>query len=568
MNSKTSSPTAQPSSPVKMIGVAQRVRALSRASLRADLIAGVTTAAVTIPDAMATGILAGASPVTGLYSLMVGMPVAALLASSQFMYVANTGAQAIAVNGVLQDFGPAQVWSALAVLVVLVGVIELALGLLKAGGLVRYVSNAVLMGFMTGIAINIILGQLGDFTDFQSSAPHRLLKTVDLLTHLSQIDWPATIVASVTLIALLIFQRVKRVSQFAMILALALGSLLPLVFHWDQVEVLSDIAAMPHGFPVPIDLDLALVPMLLPGALAVAIIGLVQGSAVSRSVPNRDGNYPNVSRDFVAQGAGNLASGLFGGLPLGGSMGQTTVNVKAGAQTRLALLFSAAIIIVVVLAFGNIVGYLPLPAIAALLIVAGYEAINIPGILDAWHAGRAPRGIMLFTLVMTLLLPVQWAVILGVVLAMGQFIYQSSIAIQIKELKLLADGSWLEGTVPQRLTANSIVVLQPYGSLYFAGASTLESKLPDPNEATGATVIIRLRGLDQVGSTLVSVLERYAKKVQRAGAQLMLTELDEHVYEQLNLTDTIALIGPERAYRAEVDFLAATRAAVEEANRL
>jgi SulP family sulfate permease len=539
-----------------------------RKPLGADLTAGVTTAFVTIPDGLASAILAGVNPLNGLYALMVGTPVAALLASSQFMYVANTGAIAITVNSVLQGVSSDQIASALVVLTILAGLIQLTLGLLKAGGLMRYISNAVLVGFMTGVALNIILGQLGDFTGFQSSYSNKVAQTIDLLLNLDEIDPQTTAIGVATLILILSFHRIKRLSNFSMILALAGGSLLTLALGWTSVEVIGDIAQIPSGFPRPVLPDLSLVPALLPGALAVAIIGLVQASGISKSVPNPDGNYPDASRDFVAQGAGNIAGGFFQGMPVGGTMSETSVNIKAGARTRRALIFSAIVIIIAVMLFDNLVEYLALPAIAALLIVAGYDAIKVDSIRDVWNTSRAPRGIMLFTFAMTLVLPVQWAVLLGVLLAMGQFIYQSSTDVRMVELVPQADGTFVERPAPMQLSPNMIVVLQPYGSLHFAGAHVLEDQLPSPQGASGATVILRLRDLDQSGSTLVSVLERYAKNLHSNGGHLVLTELNERVYMQLVKTETLELIGVDRAYRAEADFLGATIKAISDAREL
>jgi SulP family sulfate permease len=538
-----------------------------RNNLVSDLFAGITTALVTIPDGMASAILAGVNPLNGLYALMVGTPVAALLASSQFMFVANTGAIAITVNSVLRDVPSDQLMGALAMLTVMVGVIQLALGLLKAGGLVRYISNAVLIGFMTGVAISIILGQLGDFTGFSSPYSNKVLQAIDLLFHPGQIEVQTTLIGLITIGLIILCGRIKAVSNFAMILALSGASLLTYLLGWTSVELIKDIATIPNGFPRPVLPDFSLLPVLLPGAIAVSVIGLVQASGVSKSVPNPDGSYPDASRDFAAQGAANFVSGFFQGMPIGGTMSETSVNVKAGARSRLALIFSAIVIIIAVLLFGNLVGNLAMPAIAALLIVAGYEAIKVEAIRDVWDTGRGPRGIMLFTLVMTLALPVQWAVLLGVILAMGQFIYRSSTDIGVAELVMQADGTFVEREEPDRLAPNSIVLREPFGSLYFAGAHSLESHLPDPQGAQGATVILRLRDVRQAGSTLVSVLERYAQKLHSNGAQLVLTELSDKVHDQLIHTETIELIGIDRAYHAEPEVFAATRKAVQDAQR-
>ncbi len=530
-----------------------------------DLTAGITTALVTIPDAMASAILAGVNPLNGLYALMVGTPVAALLASSQFMYVANTGAIAVTVNSVLHDVPSEQLMGALAMLTVMVGVFQLILGLLKAGGLVRYISNAVLIGFMTGVAINIILGQLGDFTGFSSSYSNKVVQTIDLALNLNQINPQTTIIGFITIGLIILFGRVKAVSNFSMILALLAASLLTYLLGWTSIELIKDIATIPGGFPRPVLPDFSLMLVLLPGAIAVGTIGLVQASGVSKSVPNPDGSYPDASRDFAAQGAANFVSGFFQGMPIGGTMSETAVNVKAGARSRLALIFSAIVIIIAVLLFGNLVGNLAMPAIAALLIVAGYEAIKVDAIRDVWDTGWGPRGIMLFTFAMTLALPVQWAVLLGVILAMGQFIYQSSTDIGVAELVLQPDGTFLEREEPERLAPHSVVLLEPFGSLYFAGAHSLESHLPNPQGAQGATVILRLRDVRKAGSTLVSVLERYANKLHSNGAHLVLTELNDKVYDQLMHTETLELIGLDHAYRAEPEVFAATRKAVHDA---
>jgi SulP family sulfate permease len=550
-----------------MTTTATPLKAKAGRNLGADLTAGITVALVTIPDAMATAILAGVSPINGLYSLMVGMPIAALLASSQFMVVATTGAIGVTVNSVLHDVTPDKIMAALVTLTILVGVFQLCLGLLKAGGLVRYVSNAVLVGFMTGIALNVILSQLGDFTGYYSTYSNKVVKAIDLLFHLGEVNVQTTIIGFITIGLILGLGRIKRISNFSMMLALIGSSVLVIVLGWTHVEVIADIATIPSGFPRPVLPDLSLIPAMLPGALAVGIIGLVQAAGVSKSVPNPDGNYPEVSRDFTGQGAGNLVAGFFQGIPVGGTMGETAVNVKTGAKSRLASLFAAVFVIIIVLIFSGQVENLALPAIAALLIVAGYESIKVDNIRKVWNTGRAARGMLLFTFALTLVLPVQYAVLLGVVLAMGYYIYQSSTDIGLAELVMQPDGSFIEREEPDRLLPNSIVLLEPFGSLYFAGASSLESHLPDPQGAQGATLILRLRDERQVGSTLNSVLVRYAKELHNNGAHLVLTELSDTAYDQLTRTETIKLIGIERAYHAEPEVFAATRRAVREAQQ-
>jgi SulP family sulfate permease len=180
---------------------------LNRKTLSSDIVAGATTALVTIPDGMASAILAGVSPVQGLYALMVGTPVAALTTSSEFMYVANTGALAVAVGSALEGYSGNELISALGVLTLLVGLFQLLLGLLKLGGIRRNVANAVLTGFMTGIALNIILGQLGDFTGYDSEHANKVVQTVDLIFHPLGIDLPTFMMGLLTIAVILLVAR-------------------------------------------------------------------------------------------------------------------------------------------------------------------------------------------------------------------------------------------------------------------------------------------------------------------------------------------------------------------------
>ena len=156
-----------------------------------------------------------------------------------------------------------------------------------------------------------------------------------------------------------------------------------------------------------------MMPVLLVDAIALAIIALVQGAGVSKAYPNPDGNYPDSSRDFVGQGAANIGAGLFQGMPIGGSVSTTALNVSSGAKSRWANIFSGLIVVLAVLLFSQAVSMVAMPAMAGLLIVAGFQSIKRERIHDIWVTGWAPRVVMVVTLVLTLAIPLQQAVFLG-----------------------------------------------------------------------------------------------------------------------------------------------------------
>lgn len=450
-----------------------RLRRLSPKTLKADLSAGLTTALVAIPDGIASAILAGLNPIHGLYALMIGTPIAAILASSHFMVVANTGALAVATGSALGEFSGEAKVQALIVLVVLVGLIQLGLGLLRLGGLVRFVANAVLIGFMTGIAVRIIMSQLGELNGYHAEGSNAVMRTLDWLGHLHRSDpWSSAI--GLGTLALIVLLNRTRAAQLAMAIALVVATLGVGLAGLDSVATLKDATPIPGGFPALALPQWSLVAAVFPAAAALAIIGLVQGAGVSKTIPNPDGGYPDISRDFSAKGAANIASGLFQGMPVGGAMSETAVSMRAGARSRWAGIFSGGFIILAVLLLADGVGYLAMPAIAALLVMAGIEAIKPARIGDVWHSGWEPRVILLATFIATLVLPVQQAVFMGVALSMLHYLYASSVDVRTVGMTPLSNGPFAEHPAPARLQAGQTVVLAAYGSLHFAAAATLE----------------------------------------------------------------------------------------------
>ena len=533
-----------------------KVKSIYKAKFLArDLTAGLTTALVTIPDGLASAILAGVNPVHGLYGLMVGTPVAAMALSSQYMYVANTGAIAVAAGEALSIYqNTDQLLMGLVTLTFMVGIFQLILGLLKLGWITRYVSNAVLVGFMTGIAFLIILGQVPNLTGYESEYSNKVIAAMDTFVHPLVWHLPTILVAVVT-IALIYLLKRTSLSKFNMIIALVAGSALAILINRflenvGSVELLRDIADIPRGFPTPTLPDLSLVMTLVAPAMAIGLVGLIQAAGVSRSVPNADGNYPDASRDFIGQGLANSAAGIFQGLPIGGTMSETAVNLSSGAKTRFASLFSGLLIIVLVLLFAPLIELVALPAVGALLVVAGYEAIRFEDIEDVRDTGSGPRYTMAITFLATLVVPIQFAVLLGVVLSILIYLYRSSTDIRLMQLLPQPDGTMIEREAPLSLQAGVVTILRIYGSLHFSGAAMLEELLPPIQNTERAVVILQLRGLNNVGSTFIQVVERYAQRLQSHGGKFFLTGVHPHVLEQLELTETTETIPLDSIYLA------------------
>ena len=527
---------------------------------RRDFVAGLTNAVTNIPDAMANAVLAGVNPVRGLYALMAGTPAASLTTGSQLMTVSVTGAMALTVGDALAYVPSDERLASIAVLTLLVAVVQIVLGLARAGSLLRFVSNAVLRGFLTGVAVNIVLSQLPNLTGYASGAGGRLLRAFDTLIHPAALDPKTLAIGGLTIVVVLLLER-TRAKEFAFLAALVTGTAAAMLLRWDVANVRS-LAAIPRAFPVPTLPSLGLSLELLVPAVSVALIGLIQGAGVSKSTPNVDGGYPDPNRDFLGQGVGNLASSLFGGVPIGGSVSSTALVVQLGAKSRIVNFIVGPIVLTVVLLLAGAVEVIPLTTLAALLVIVGIRAMNVGAIETVWQTGRPARVIMGMTFIAMLVTPVQFGILFGVGLSVIQHIFNASLDVRVVALSLQPDGALVEEPGRATLSDSKIAVLDIYGSVFYAGADVIATMLPRPAGSHRPVVIVRLRGRSEVGSTFLAVLERYRQGVDAAGGLLMLAGVGPQLAAQLDRTGMRDRLGADRIFEAQPTLTASVKAAV------
>ena len=520
--------------------------------LTADLLAGLTFALVNIPQSLAHALLAAVNPVFGLYTLMLATPVGALFTSSVFMNVSTTSALAVAAGDTLTTYPSSDRGTVLVTLVLLIGVFQIILGVLRLGWVTRFIPFSVMTGFMTGVAVLIIIGQLGDFTGYYSSYSGKIAQLADLVLNTESIEW-ATLAIGLLTIALIYWLGSTRLSKFSLILSLLLASGMALILNEvfaTNIKLVGDIADVPRALPKLVLPDLSLIGKLIVPAISIGIIGIVQGAGVSQTFPNPDGKFSNVSRDFLGQGAANLAGGFFGGIPAGGSSSGTALIISAGARSRWANIFGGIAVAIVVLLFANLVELVAMPALAGLVIVAGIQMVNVKAIQTVWQTNTVARTIMVLTFGSTLVMPLQYAVFLGVVISILLFVFQQSNTIKVVEWVTQANGWPVERPAPKQLESGKATFLYVYGNLFYAAAQTLENNLPDVEGTFRAVVILLLRGNEDVGSTVNEVFRRYAEALQSHSGKLILAGVSPALRDQLQRTGLINIIGPENIFPA------------------
>jgi SulP family sulfate permease len=519
-----------------------------RATLAQDGLAGLSVAVANVPDGMANGLLVGVSPIHGLYATMLGPLVGGILSSSQLMVITTTAAASLTSSQSLANVPDPARAEALFVLAVLVGLFLTAFGLLGLARLTNFVSYSVLTGFLAGISILLVLSQLPTVTGYAAVGGNKVSQALDVARHAGDLDPASVAIAAATLVLAVLLPR-TRLGSFGRLLAIALPSAVVAVAGLEGVRIVQDVGEITRSVPtLEVPSLLRYGPALVTGALAVAVVVLVQGVGVSRNAPN-PGNAPaSVRRDLVAQGLANVASGLFRGLPVGGSLSATALGVLAGARTRWTSIFAGLAMAAIVLGIPGLVSLVAMPSLGALLILAGVSGLKPRELRAVLRTGWPSLLAAVTTFGATLFLPIQAAVALGVVLSALLYVSESSTDVSVVELVEREDGRLQEREPPRRLPSGRATTLDVYGHLFYAGARTLERLLPEARGAERPVVVLRLRGRRDLGATLIDVLARYADAITAAGGRLYLSGVGRHAYDQIVRTGKLRLAGPVRAY--------------------
>lgn len=384
---------------------------------RADLVAGVTVAVVAIPLSVAIAIASGARPEDGLTTAIVAGFLVSLLGGSRVQIGGPTGAFIVVVFGVIAEHG----YDGLVIATAMAGIILLVAGFFRAGRFVSFIPEAVINGFTIGIAVIIATSQINDFFGLgvREMPADFLDKVPVLVANAGAINLHAGALAASTVIAIVVLRRMWP--RFpGLIVAIGAGSLLVALTHWPVDTIASRYGPLPVGLPLPSlpEVTLSRLIELFPSAVVIAFLAAVE-SLLSAMVADRmiDGKYrPNA--EVIAQGAANIGSSLFGGLPATGAIARTATNVRAGARTPVAGMVHALTILVVVMLLAGPVSQLAMPCLAALLMLTAWNMSEPHRWRGYLSAPRSDLVLLLLTMVLTVLIDLTVAIAIGVALGL------------------------------------------------------------------------------------------------------------------------------------------------------
>ncbi|WP_235734557.1 SulP family inorganic anion transporter [Nocardioides alcanivorans] len=548
-----------------------------RKHFRSDLVAGLPGAISSVPDGMAASVLAGVNPAHGLYASFAGPIAGGLTSSTRLMVVTTTSAAALAAGSSLAALPSEERSGGMIWLTLMAGLLMLGAAALKLSRYIRFVSYSVMLGFLTGVAVNMILGQIPDLVGLEADGNLALTKALNAALNIADLDGATAIAGMAALLILIVLAR-TRAAVMSSLVALLLPTLGVLWFGSAGVAKVKDGGALPHGLPVPGFPDASSFdPSLILGAVSVAAIILVQGAGVAEAVPNTDGSRSSTRQDFTAQGFGNIASAFVGGQPVGGSVGQTALNVTAGARTRWAGIWSGGWMAIILISLSQVVGEVAMPTLAAILVFAGWSTIHPGEIVTVARAGTIPAVAMTATFTAVIFLPIATAVGVGVIASIVMQLNQETLDLRVVRLSPTTDGAMREAPVPVRVGDGDVVVLNIYGSLFYAGARTLQRRLPrveapghpapdgsrtGSGQPAGPVVILRLRGRTTLGATFLKVVGDYAHALAAVRGELYLAGLEPELvdrWEQRQLASSLANI---RVFEARPRLGASTRDAL------
>ena len=532
---------------------------------RADLIAGLSGAILGLPQGVAFAILAGLPPEYGLYAAMVPPALSALFGSSHHMIAGPTNAIAILLFASLTPLAPAGTPDYIRLVLtvtLLTGLIQLAMGLARLGGLVNFISHTVLVGFSTGAAILIAVSQIKAFFGLSIPSEASFLETLRLFfTQIGSINPWVAAVGIFTLLAGIVAKRYVRRVPF-MITATIAGSLfavaLDLAFGSERTGIRM-VGALPSQLPplsLP-DVSFETLRKAAPTALANTILALTLAIGVGRSLALKSGQRIDSNQEFIGQGISNIAGSFFSSFPSAGSFNRSGANYEAGAKTPLAAVYSSLFLAAIVLVVAPLAAYLPYASVAAILFLIARGLIDVPRIRAILRTDRSEAAVLLVTLFAALFLGLATAIYAGVILSLLLFLNKAAHP-GIRDVKPDVRGGSFNFDADTGLPdCPQLKMLRINGSIFFGAVEHIEDAFHrvDRENPLQKHLLIVASGINVIDISGAELLAREARRRRAMGGGLYFYFVKDAVYELLERGGYLKDIGTENIFHPKDDVI-------------
>lgn len=505
-----------------------------------DLIAGIIVAVIALPLSIALAIASGVEPACGIYTAIAAGFIVALLGGSRVQIAGPTAAFATIVAGIVAANG----MEGLFIATVMAGIILIFMGIFKFGALIKYIPHTITTGFTAGIAVTIFLGQIKDFfglTYAEGVKPIETIEKIEANIHAaSTFSWQALLVGAVCLLILIVYPKLEKKVPPSLIAVVAGVLMVKFIPGLDGgVNTIGELYDIPMGLPSVdlsgMDISMDKIMELLPSAFVIAVLAAIESLLSCVVADNMVNSKHNSNAELIAQGAANIGSVFFGGIPATGAIARTAANAKNGGRTPVAGMVHSVILLLVLLFLMPYAGLIPMPTIAAILFVVAYN-------MSEWKRAKhiiktAPKSdisVMIITFLLTVIFDLVVAIEVGMLMAVVLFIKRMSDKTEVSKWENdIEDGIQLP---------ENIKVFEVNGPLFFGSAEKIYEILIDDKTEY---LIIRMRGVTALDSTAMNTLEGLLKNCKKKNIRLIFSHVNDQPLKTMRKDGFIKAVGEE-----------------------
>lgn len=508
-----------------------------------DLKAGFITAIVALPLALAFAIASGVEPIFGLYTAIIAGILGSLFGGSKFSITGPTGAMAVIILSTINQYG----LEGLLLAGFLAGLIQILLGLLKVGKVIKFIPISVVVGFTAGIGVIIFIGQIGNFFGLIIPSKEHVWETIiEIFKNIFSLNIFAVGIAIFTIIFLIYGQKLLSKNN---ILKNIPASIIALIISAVSVAWLSlnipVVGLIPKSLPT-INLfliNLELIKNVLPAALSIALLGSIEALLCAVVCDAMTSTKHNSNKELISQGVSNVVLPFFGGIPCTAAIARSAVNIREGAKTKFAGVIHAVFILCTVLFFAPFAQYIPKAFLAGILIVVSVKMINFEEVKLIWRTGISERLIFLVTLISTILFDLVFAVQMGMILAIFLIFIRILNTFEIKNIEEYDSNGDINLMVKKRKSLNDKVAIYTFNGPFFFGALNIfEEKINEHIHSEREIIILRMKHVPFIDGSAMIQLLKFLEVRKKSGGTVLFTELKPDVKKSLNHNEDFKLL--------------------------
>jgi len=554
-----------------MKNIKKNVKRYFRSKFRADLGAGLTVAMVVIPQSMAYAAIAGVNPIYGLFTAIIPTIIGALTSNYPYLITGPTNPTALVTASVLINFSNRpDYFEFVFALAIIAGLFNIIFGLLKLGTITRYISNSVLVGFLTGVGILIIGLQLGNLLGVQISKEGGIWGIItQLIENLPNINPLAFAIGFVCFLIIILLRKINRqipASLIAILVTTLIVSLTGLNETFD-IRLVEDFGLPQRveiGFHIPKLSMNEFASIIQPGA-AVALFGFMETISIAKSMSQMTGDPLNPSHQMISQGFASFVGGFFECIPSSGSPSRTVGNVVNGAKSRFSGVIAGLSVLIFLLIFSSMIGEIPLAALATVVIISAAGLINFNLIKLTWQSRLISRFVMIVTFLATLLVPLEYAIYLGILFSILVYLAESS-HINLSYIIEDESGRFIELSIEKiKKWKTEIAIINIEGDLYFAAVEDLQEKIEELLETDLKVLILRFRRTHLLASTGIMTLNSLIRSARKNGIKILFCGIQSDILEPLDDAGVIDKLGETNVFPAKDQIFKSTQQALDAA---